>query len=89
MPSRLKPVLQVSVNANPTDCIQDTSGTGFSREVASASILDFAGWRLTPSRLKPVLQVSVDANPTDCMQDISGTGFGGEEASASILDVAA
>ncbi|MDC6383191.1 hypothetical protein BW687_023775, partial [Pseudomonas graminis] len=88
MPSRLKPVLQVSVDANPTDCMQDIGGTGFSREVASASILDVAGWRLTPSRLKPVLQVSANANLTDCMQDTSGTGFSREVASASILDFA-
>ena len=66
--------------------MQDISGTGFSREEASVSILDFAGWRLTPSRLKPVLQVRVAAALTGCMQDISGTGFSREVASASILD---
>ena len=61
------------------------SGTGFSREEASADTLIFAVWHLTPSRLKPVPQGVRTPFRRLCMPANSGAGFSREGASAYTL----
>ena len=73
--------------AGPTKCTRCVSGTGFSREEASGSALNFAACPPTPSRLKPVPLIA--RGPTKCKRCVSGTGFSREKASGSTLNFAA